>query len=163
MRNQLAEEVLNKQMLHLMLTYAETLKDSAYLSSTIALLQHTSTLIANFRDPRPITDLSDVRLKENMAALQWFINWEESVKDRSDKNKCLISHQTRADLTSLIIGFDELCHSKLKIAPSSIIPNRINSDVIENIFCQQRGLYNGNNTNPNYLTYCRTMNVIILG
>jgi len=46
---------------------------------------------------------------------------------------------------------------------SSIVPNRINSDIIENVFCQQRGLYNGNNTNPTYLNYCRTMNAVILG
>jgi hypothetical protein len=38
-----------------------------------------------------------------------------------------------------------------------------NSDIIENVFCQQRELYNGNNTNPTYLNYCRTMNTVILG
>lgn len=163
MRNHLAEEVLNKEMLHLMQLYSESLEDSTYLQSTIKLLQHTSLLISNFRDQRPITDSSDARLKENMSALQWFKEWEESVKERPDKDKCLMSHQTRADLTSLIIGFNELCQSKLKKSSASIIPNRVNSDIIENIFCQQRGLHNGNNTNPNYLTYCRTMNAIILG
>ena len=79
------------------------------------------------------------------------------------KEKHMISHQTRADICSLLIGFDELCSEKLRNNSSSIVPNRINSDVIENVFCQQRRLYKGNNTNPTYLNYCRTMNAIILG
>lgn len=44
-----------------------------------------------------------------------------------------------------------------------IAPSRFNSDLAENIFCQQRGLYNGNSTNPNYYSYRNTMNNIILG
>ena len=74
-----------------------------------------------------------------------------------EKEKHMISNQTRADICSLLIGFDELC-SELRNNSCSIVPNRINSDVIENVFCQQRGLYNGNNTNPTYLNYCRTIN-----
>ncbi|KAK3099914.1 hypothetical protein FSP39_011714 [Pinctada imbricata] len=167
MRNHLAEEVLNKEMLHLIECYAESLPDNSYLSSTIELLQHTSILVENFRDPRPIVDTSDNRLKENIKVLEWFRNWEKMIK--SDKTitrkpeSYLISHQTRADISSLIIGFQELCMSKLQKSGASIIPNRVNSDVIENVFSQQRGLYNGNNTNPTYLTYCRTMNAVILG
>jgi hypothetical protein len=44
-----------------------------------------------------------------------------------------------------------------------IIPSRVNSDVIENLFCQERSLHNGANTNPTFLGYCRTINSIILG
>ena len=44
-----------------------------------------------------------------------------------------------------------------------LTPSRFNSDLAENIFCQQRGLYNGNSTNPNYYSYCSTMNNIIFG
>ena len=44
-----------------------------------------------------------------------------------------------------------------------IITKKINSDVIENIFCQQRGVCNGNNTNPTYYQYLNNINTIILG
>lgn len=90
---------------------------------------------------------------------------EQSIISNSnikDKEKHQISHQTRADICSFLIGFEEMCTEKLKNGSSSIVPNRINSDVIENVFCQQRGLYNGNNTNPTYLNYCRTMTTVIL-
>lgn len=166
MRNHLAEEVLNKDMLHLVQCYANSLNNDDHLSSTIELLTHTSVLVENFRDRRPITDISDVRLVQNKSALEWFLEWEESIKSDPEikqKEKALISHQTRADLASLLIGFYELCEDKLKRNSCSIIPSRVNSDVIENLFSQQRGIFQGNNTNPSYLTYCRTMNAVILG
>lgn len=40
---------------------------------------------------------------------------------------------------------------------SSIIPNRMNNDVVKNVFSQQRGLHNGANTNPSYLTYSQSI------
>jgi hypothetical protein len=166
MRNHLAEEVLNREMLHLVQCYAESQENSAFLSSTIELLSHTSNLIDNFRDHRPITELSDNRLTQNTNALEWFLQWERDIKQNpniKDKEKCLISHQTRADITSLIVGFHELCDYKLQQSSSSIIPSRVNSDVIENLFSQQRGIYHGSNTNPTYLDYCRAMNAAILG
>lgn len=46
---------------------------------------------------------------------------------------------------------------KLKKQSASIIPCRLNIDVIENIFCQQRTLHNGANTNPTYLGYCYSL------
>lgn len=58
---------------------------------------------------------------------------------------------------------EELCIYKLKSCNTSIIPSRIiNSDVIENMFCQQRTLRNGANTNPTYLGYCYLVNSVIL-
>lgn len=158
MRNKLAEDVLNKEMLHLVKTYANSLVESSiYLKSTIELLENTSILVDNFRDHRAIRDISDERLQQNQNVLKWFQAWETSVQsnlDIKDKEKHMISHQTRSDICSLLIGFHEMCKEKLKTDSSSIVPNRINSDVIENVFCQQRGMYNGNNTNPTYLNYC---------
>lgn len=81
------------------------------------MLTHTSALIKNFRDSRPITDVSNDRLKENNDALQWFIKWEQIVKEDKmiiNKEKHLISFQTREDIISSILGFDELCFYKLK-------------------------------------------------
>lgn len=89
MRNHLAEDVLNCEMLHLMKLYRSSLGDIGHkVDKTIEMLTHTSALIRNFRDSRPITDASDDRLKENNDALQWFIKWEQIVKeDKMIKNK----------------------------------------------------------------------------
>jgi len=167
MRNALAENVLNKEMLHLMKLYADSLGENRdKLDATIELLEQTSILVENFRDHRPIHETGDVRLEQNQKVLKWFKDWEASIISNSeikDKENHMISHQTRSDICSLLIGFNEMCIDKLKDNSSSIVPNRINSDVIENVFCQQRGLYNGNNSNPTYLNYCNTMNAVILG
>ncbi|MDH5640772.1 MAG: hypothetical protein OEY28_05725 [Nitrospira sp.] len=74
-----------------------------------------------------------------------------------------MSKQTREDLKSCLIGFQELCKNVLKNTKSIIIPSRINSDVIENFFCQQRGIKNGNNTNPTVFQYLKNINSIIIG
>lgn len=51
MRNHLAEEVLNSEMLHLMELYKESLGQAGLkLSATIELLKCTSVLVKNFRD-----------------------------------------------------------------------------------------------------------------
>ena len=108
---------------------------------SMPLLSCSSVLINFCRDPRPITDTSD--------AMSWFIQWENSVKSNEkirNKEKCLISHQTRQDIISAILGFEELCTYKLKKSNASIIPNRVNSDVIENIFFQQRTMHNAMNS-----------------
>ena len=62
MRNKLAEDVLESEMLHLMECYASSLADSTHLQSTIQLLKNTSALTDIFRDIRPIIDISDERL-----------------------------------------------------------------------------------------------------
>jgi hypothetical protein len=89
MRNHLAEDVLSKEMFHSMKLYRESLGDAgSKLVVTIELLQNTSALIKNFRDSRPITDVSDERLIENHDAMLWFIQWEKSIEeDREIKNK----------------------------------------------------------------------------
>ncbi|CAG2187265.1 unnamed protein product [Mytilus edulis] len=166
MRNYLAEDVLNCDMLHLMELYRNSLCDGRSLDATIELLKCTSVLIKNCMDARPITDISDDRLKDNRDAMNWFVHWENSVKNNAtikNKEKCLISHQTRQDIISAVLGFEELCLYKLEKSNASIIPNRINSDVIENIFCQQRTLHNGANSNPTYIGYCHSINSVILG
>lgn len=61
----------------------------------------TSQLIKFFRDCRPLTDISDARLKVNDDVLHFFKEWESSViKDNqlTYKQKCIISHQTRQDI-----------------------------------------------------------------
>ena len=156
MRNHLAEDVLDKNMLHLMSCYRNSLSDatkSAELRGTIEFLQQTSVLVKNFRDSRPIKDYGDDRLQQNRDVLSWFKRWEHENKSNNEvteKEKSLLSFQCREDIVSLLVGFDEFSREKLQKSGGSIIPNRINSDVIENVFSQQRGLHNGNNSNPTY-------------
>ena len=123
-----------------------------------------------FRDQRPIHNHkpihshNDTRFTENRKVLDWFRTWENEVKSNEVENKekkqqQLISFQTRQDIASLLIGFDELCSEKFNTSFGSITPSRINSDAIENPFSQQRGLHNGANTNPNYLTFSQCFNL----
>jgi hypothetical protein len=66
-----------------MIKYKEGLSEEkgSELNSSIELLESTSILVKNFRDPRPISDSSDVRLTENETALHWFCSWESEVKE----------------------------------------------------------------------------------
>jgi hypothetical protein len=92
MRNNLAEEVLDSDMHHLMLQYKNSLGESGtHLESSIELLSNTSKLIRNFRDFRPLTDASDERLQVNDEVLEFFKQWENSVlqdKQKSNKMNC---------------------------------------------------------------------------
>ena len=81
MRNHLAEDVLNKEMFHLMKLYRESLGDAgSKLDVTIELLQNTSVLIQNFRDSRPITPVSDERLIEIMMLWYGLFNGKNQLK-----------------------------------------------------------------------------------
>ena len=66
----------------------------------------------------------------------WFQTWERKLKesDTKDKETNMISMQTRDDITALLIGVWNLCEEKFKTSNASVIPCRINSDVIENNF-----------------------------
>jgi len=63
MRNGLASDVLNSEMLYLMKLYQGTLDNPARLVSTVELLENTSILVNIFLDKRPIINLHDNRLK----------------------------------------------------------------------------------------------------
>lgn len=71
--------------------------------------------------------------------------------------------ETREDLDFLYLGFMSLTHIMITELKSELTPARINSDIVENIFCQERSLYHGANTNPNYNEYRTGINSIILG
>lgn len=169
MRNKLAKDVLNENMLHLMTCYQRSLGDKGEeLQGIIELLQHTSVIIKNFRDARPITSYSDKRLDESRKVLKWFCTLGKQSKSLTNINKkelekSLFSYQTMEDIRSLLMGFDEMCGIHFLSTSSSIIPNRLNSDVVKNVFSKQRGLHNGANTNPSYLTYSQSISAVILG
>lgn len=76
MRNHLAEECLNSDMLHLMKQFKESLCENSSAASLcdgpIKLLEQTSRLIAIFHDRRSIADLKDERLEHLSSALLFF-------------------------------------------------------------------------------------------
>ena len=159
MRNHLAEEVLDGDMLHLMKCYQKHLgvEGGIRCSGAIALLEQTSILISIFRDPRPINDICDKRLHQLKTAQQWFLNWE-----KESDTKSLMSRETREDIQFLLIGFPVLVETVTNKLGHSITPMCINSDIVENNFSQQRGMHHGAGTNPNYKQYCYATNSIIL-
>lgn len=168
MRNHLAEEVLNEDMLQLMKSYQNSLINGDVLNSAIDLLQQTSKLITVFRDPRPVTDIHDARLNILNHVLDWFNNWRNEIKQikktPKDLERMLPSIKCLDDVESMIVVFTRVCRIHItEFKGRGVYPSRFNSDLAENIFCQQRGLYNVNSTNPNYHVYCNTMNSVILG
>ena len=160
MRNHLAEDVLDSEMLNLLLNYKDTLGEKgSVLDGAIELLKNTSILISVFRDRRPLYSSDDDRLTQLNTVKDWFIKWQTD----SDRNN-IMSRECMEDVSATIEGFQQLCSYINREYPGwSIIPAMINSDPIENIFCQQRGKFNGNNTNPTALQYKRNMNSVILG
>jgi hypothetical protein len=72
-----------------------------------------------------------------------------------------MTSQTRDDVNSSISGFTSLCKLHVKNG-NSLNPGFMNSDLVENFFCQQRGIRNGLNTNPTLAQYGPSNNAIIL-
>ncbi|OWF43040.1 hypothetical protein KP79_PYT24941 [Mizuhopecten yessoensis] len=165
MRNQLAIDVLNKNMLYLMKSYQATLDNPNRLSSSIKILEHTSTLADIFNDHnRPIATLNDARLKDLEKTVEFFNVWEGNVNKSVTHvaKKKLITWETRDDINSSVTGFLSLC--KLMLGKGNTInPGYLNSDLVENLFGQQRGLRNGLNTNPTLKQYGPSNTAIILG
>lgn len=170
MRNHLAEEILNVDMLYAMKMYQNTLGEKGQvLNGAIELLEQTSKLIQIFRDMRPIKCIDDSRIITLRDISAWFLGWTSSIQTNDsipskEKGKKLLSHQCSEDLQSCIQGFLCLCDKVLK-NPSTIFvtPGLVNSDVIENIFNQQRSTYHGANSNPNALQYKRAINSVLVG
>ena len=149
MRNHLATDVLGPQMLQLMIHYQNSLGASgSKLTSLISLLEVTSYLVTFFMNTtKKVHSVSDPSINKLVEILQFFHLWEQQYLNSKDQMKHLITRETRQDIDSYIYGFISLvtCAEKLKIA---VTPGYINSDLIENWFCQHRGLRNGFNQNP---------------
>ncbi|XP_014663462.1 PREDICTED: uncharacterized protein LOC106806123, partial [Priapulus caudatus] len=112
-----------------------------------ALLEKTSLLVTIFHDRnRAIVTMVD--------ALDFFNQWESNALDKS-----LVL--TRDDLNS-VFGFLAMTERPIKDT-ISLTPGYINSDIVENFFCQQRGLCNGMATNSTISQYEPAVNAIILG
>ena len=104
---------------------------------------------------KKICTLQGPRLETLMTVLDFFTSWERFCKVRKggDKSKKgnFITAQSFWDLKSSILGFLEFC--KMTIPDQPVSPCIVNIDICENIFCQQRTMYSGANTNPDVFQY----------
>ncbi|XP_061171803.1 uncharacterized protein LOC133181293 [Saccostrea echinata] len=165
MRNQLAIDVLNKNMLFLMKSYQQTLPDPERLSSSIRLLEATSIICDIFCSiNHPVTSMEDPRIAEIFQALQFFNRWEADTLDSSPTlaKKNLMTKETRDDINSSLVGFTSLCRQTIGKG-NTLNPGFLNSDLIENFFCQQRGIRNGLNSNPTLAQFGKSSTAVILG
>ena len=127
----------------------------------------TSTLISIFESSVPFETISDSRINLLNECLQWFFDWEEETKTApgtaAERKKMTLSDKTLFDIKSMVIGFKQMCIETFKKHPTTLVyPWRINTNLVENIFCQQRGLH-GQNDHPRYADYCNGMNSVLLG
>lgn len=167
MRNKLACEVLDRDMLHLMKSYqvSAKCKNPKRLDSSVTLLENTCILVEMFCDKnRPIKDTADPRLDKLRGVLTFFNSWEDAGGKNAQTKQIpsLITRETRDDINSAITGFILVCEKAVELG-FAINPGFFNSDGVENFFCQQRGLRNGMNTNPTIAQYGPATNAIILG
>ena len=129
------------------------------MNATIELLSKTSQLVKIYTSKSPITELSDTRLAINRDVLHWFQEWN-STKERP---KAFLTAETYEDLCSMIRATENYVTYRLTCTPTAhVCLHRLNSDVVENFFSQQRGIMTGCNTNPTILQYGKNVNSIIL-
>ncbi|KAL9970357.1 hypothetical protein ACROYT_G022715 [Oculina patagonica] len=167
MRNHLAEEVLDQNMLNLMKAYKGHLVSRGQgeevigdIDATIELLTHTSRLVALFNDKRGISTLQDGRLQELKEFLAFMQDWKASTEGKANK---FFSTKLWFDLQSMAYGFQAIVSLKLSKYPQSVIkPAIINQDVVENHFCQVRAC-NGQNNNPSWRLQEKAQNTIRYG
>ena len=160
MRNAFAEQALNNNMYFLMEAYQKSLptEQACQLDSTLEFLKHTSVLVRIFRDHRPIEHLTDLRLEELREVLSWHDDWVRI----SSGSRELMAAECREDLTWMLIGFEALV-VRCNALGISVPPCDINSDVIENFFCSQRGIMGGSKSNPSVHNYMHNINSIVIG
>ena len=102
------------------------------MNGSITLLEHTSQLVKIFTSFVPIQDMRDERIVKLTEILNFFEGWEKEARECKRVTKALMSSQCREDLASTILGFIELCKQHLTVHKTSIIPGRVNSDIVEN-------------------------------
>lgn len=164
MRNQLALDILSKDMLYLMKVYQASLNNPEELASSMELLENTSILVDIFSNVnQPICSLSNKRLDNLREVLIFFNSWEDQVtkSEHGIVSKHLITRETRVDIHSSISGFISLCQLLIRKG-NSINPGFINSNLIENLFGQQRGVRNVLNSNPTLKQYGPSNTAIVL-
>ena len=147
MRNHLAINVLNWDMLNLMHLLQKSLPDPSVLNGTIMLLEQTSIFIDIFCNScTKIHSMNDLRISKLLGVLHFYHNWEKEYSTYNEMKKHLITWETHEDIDSSVYGF-----VNVKVATQiniPIVPGYFNSDLIKNWFYQIRQLRNGFNQNP---------------
>ena len=167
MRNCYADDALDNYMYGLMKDYCK-MAGITTMDAAIELLDNTRHIVALFKDPEPIRSRNDPKLKKAKDALAFFKTWEEEVTKsetltNKQKQKALISYQTRDDLECSITGFCEFVDMVLSREKNSyVLARTTNTDCVENIFCQARSVNNGPNNHPTVAKYGPTVTSIIL-
>ena len=156
MRNKLAEDVLDSEMLNLFRELKKSKgSDCLQYNGTIALLEKTSKLVSFAQDMRPLTQF-DQRIETLHELKNFFLTWDKSPPKEKLSSQCM------EDIFSYLLGMISLHNQVSQRGYNVLVPARLNSDAVENFFCQQRGVRNGLNTNPNYASYSKSTNAIIL-
>lgn len=119
MRNHLAEEVLDSNMLHLMKEYQKSLRKGQELDGAVDLLEQSSRLISIFRDRIPITSIHDKRIGTLLSIREWFRTWRAE-GGSSSESKMKPSVKCLDDIDSLISTFTEIVKEHLKKFPGAL-------------------------------------------
>ena len=135
--------------------YQQSLKDGKHLNAVIALLEQTSRLISTFNNKKSIKTKADPRLNALKEISSYFATFGSQPGKNSFTKQCL------QDLQCCITGTLELI-DRILSRGEVVNLGYINSDVVENHFCQVRTLYNGANNNPNYYTYRSIQNSVVI-
>ena len=170
MRNHLAEDCLNDKMWFLMKSYSDSLDEGQRheITGSINFLSITSQLISFVNNDCTVIHLADERFSVLENTISWFSKWETEVLARTDvdsmliKKSYLMSNETREDILFCCTSLREIMKKRIK-SGSSVMPSRLNSDIVEIFFGQQRSQNHGSNTNPTYLQYSKGVNSVVLG
>lgn len=124
---------------------------------TLTFLKNSSKLVEIFTDQRPFQSMEDERFEILKAVLGWFDKWRAEVRGLSlppdTRKRMFMSEKCYFDISSMILGFRRLCQISFSKYPGcKVKASNTNSDIVENVFCQQRGA-NGQSTNPTVLQY----------
>lgn len=119
-----------------------------------------------FSDMRPVLGPDDPRMGQLEQVATWFMSWEDEVGKSTlsgkEQKAALMSRETRDDTMSLLLGVQELVKNHFTKSCLSLTLGRLNSDIVENFFCQQRAMCHGSNDNPTHFQYSYAINTIIL-
>ena len=135
MRNHLADQVLNSDMLYLMQSYSQSLESPNALHACTNMSKHTALVIDILRSYLPISSPNDERLSDLWSCANFFRNWQIFCSDNKENTNNFFTKESYSDLIYCLNGFIYMCKEYVNEFP--IQPNMINSDIVENIFCEQ--------------------------
>ena len=159
MRNFLAVEVLDCNMLDLMRKYQNTLANPSDVQGAVSLLEMTSKLVNFVYHHGRIDSMRHPLVSDLIQVKNFFLDWQcEAMANK----KAMLTEETMEDVQFYIVGVLELFRVCINFG-YELSPANINSDILENIFSQQRGIYHGNNTNPSVHQYSYGINSVIIG